>query len=73
MKEIIKKYYEKCLPVNRANSDDTAKFLKIQFMKTGSKIALACPISIKEISFEIKDLSTKKTVGPDGLITLSNM
>ena len=47
--------------------------LKIQFVKTDSKIALICPISIEEISFEIKDLSTKKTVGPDGLITLSNI
>lgn len=28
IKEIIKKSYEKCLPMNRANSDDTAKFLK---------------------------------------------
>ena len=39
-------------------------------MKTGSN--LICPISVKEIAFEIKNLSTEKTPGQDGLITKYN-
>lgn len=40
IKEIIKKYYEKCLPVNTANLDDTAKFLKNTVYETWFKNSL---------------------------------
>lgn len=63
MKEIIKKYYEKCLPVNRANSDDMAKFLKIQFMKTGSKIAF---LPLKKFHLKLKTFLQRKQKGQMG-------
>lgn len=46
--------------MNRANFDTWPNSLKTQFMKTGSRIALIYPISVKEIAFEIKNFPTKK-------------
>ena len=43
IKEIIKKYYEKCLPVNTANLDDMAKFLKNTVYETWLKNSLDLP------------------------------
>ena len=40
IKEIIKKYYEKCLPVNTAKLDDMAKFLKNTVYETWLKNSL---------------------------------
>lgn len=40
IKEIIKKHYEKCLPVNTAKLDDMAKFLKNTVYETWLKNSL---------------------------------
>lgn len=66
IKEITRKYYEKCLSVKRSNLDDMDKFLKKKFVKSHSNTALIYHISVKEIALEIKNLSL--TPGPDGLI-----
>ena len=48
IKKITRKFYEKCLPMNRANLEDMAKFLKNTIYDNWLKNSHDCPISVSK-------------------------